>query len=378
MAYPLPGDGRNMDERRDWQLTEEIVDELGPGDPFAAAVRATRMPMVITDPGKPDNPIVYCNEAFQTLTGYARHEIVGRNCRFLQGPDTDRTAVKRLRDAVASGHDIDIDLLNYRKDGSTFWNALYLSPVRGRGGDIQFYFASQLDVSERVRAQETIAEQKAIVDREVAVRTADLEAALDAKTLLLHEVDHRVKNNLTMIGSLLRLQARTIGDAAIAGKLEAMLERIDALATVHRRLYQSEDVTRFDIGAFTENLVSDVVGASGRTDVRTSLDIERADIASRDASALGLVINEILTNSLKHAFRDGRAGELAVSATCASRTARITIADDGPGFPDGARPTGGLGAVLIERLSRQANATVSWESAEPGARVVVSFPAMCG
>ena len=82
-------------ERPDaWQMTDRLTHELGKGDPFAAAVRATRMPMIITDPRQDDNPIVFANDAFLTLTGYARDEIMGRNCRFLQGADTDKAAVR--------------------------------------------------------------------------------------------------------------------------------------------------------------------------------------------------------------------------------------------------------------------------------------------
>lgn len=362
-----------MDERKDWHLTGDIEHERGSGDPFAAAVRATRMPMVITDPNRPDNPIIFCNQAFQQLTGYDRSEIIGRNCRFLQGPDTDPAAVRKVREAIEAGEDVDVDLLNYRKDGSTFWNALYLSPVRGKAGDIQFFFASQLDVTDRVEAQRVIAEQKSIVEREVERRTADLSAALEAKTVLLHEVDHRVKNNLTMIGSLLRLQARTIGNAEISAKLEAMLERIDALATVHRRLYQSDDIALFDIGAYTENLVADVIGAAGRGEIETSVEADAIPIPSSSAAALGLVVNEILTNALKHAYAD-RGGMLKVSAKQDGGLALITIEDDGPGFEGDTPPDGGLGAVLIKRLSKQVAADVAWKASDAGTRVVVTFP----
>lgn len=79
MSGRLHGDVLN--QRDDWHLTEALDYEHGRADPFVAAVRATRMPMVITDPSEPDNPIVFCNEAFQTLTGYDREEIIGRNCR---------------------------------------------------------------------------------------------------------------------------------------------------------------------------------------------------------------------------------------------------------------------------------------------------------
>ncbi|MFX8246761.1 PAS domain-containing protein, partial [Acinetobacter baumannii] len=80
-------------------------------------------------------------------------EIIGRNCRFLQGPKTDQASIGRVREAIKAGESIEIDLLNYRKDGSAFWNALYMSPVRDDNGKVKFFFASQLDVTDRVDAQ---------------------------------------------------------------------------------------------------------------------------------------------------------------------------------------------------------------------------------
>ncbi|MCW6506925.1 histidine kinase dimerization/phosphoacceptor domain -containing protein [Lichenifustis flavocetrariae] len=364
-----------MKQRDDWHLTGDIEHESGRGDPFAAAIRATRMPMVITDPRLPDNPIVFANEAFQNLTGYGREEIIGRNCRFLQGPETDEGAVATLREAIAGENAVQIDILNYRKDGSKFWNALYLSPTRGVDGDVQFFFASQLDVTDRIEAQRQITEQKEIVEVEVQKRTLALKEALQAKTLLLHEVDHRVKNNLTMIGSLLRLQSRQIGDPAISSKLDAMLERVDALATVHRRLYQSDDITRFDVGAFTANLVADVIGASGRTDIKVDADVEELEIPSSKASALGLIINELVTNAVKHAFANGRSGTLHVFARAIDGRAILRISDDGLGMPKADTLVDGLGRTLVARLSRQVGGTTSWHGATSGTTVTIDLPA---
>ncbi len=110
------------------RLAFEIVRKVSGGDPFAAAVRATRMPMLITDPHQPDNPIIFVNDAFSRLTGYAREEIIGRNCRFLQGPDTNRDDIDRIRDAIHRRQQIEIDLLNYKKNGDTFWNRLLIAP----------------------------------------------------------------------------------------------------------------------------------------------------------------------------------------------------------------------------------------------------------
>jgi PAS domain S-box-containing protein len=357
----------------DWHLTDALDYEHGRGDPFAAAVRATRMPMVITDPAQDDNPIVFCNVAFQQLSGYAREEIIGRNCRFLQGPDTDTAAVATVRRAIEAGHDIDVDLLNYRKDGTTFWNALYLSPVRDKDGVIRFFFASQLDVTDRVNAQQIINDQKVLVEREVERRTTDLRAALDAKTILLHEVDHRVKNNLTMIGSLLRLQVRTIDDPEITAKLDSMLERVDALAVVHRQLYQSSDIARFDIGTFAQSLATDVVGSSGRSDIRLHIEAQSMFIDASHASALGLILNEILTNAIKHAFADGRVGKLSLLVEDDQERGIIRICDDGPGLPS-TRRTKSIGTSLITRLARQARAEATWSDNKPGTCVTITFP----
>lgn len=365
-----------MKQRDDWHLTERVMHEHGRGDPFAAAIRGTRMPMVITDPRQDDNPIVFANEAFQRLTGYDIKEIIGRNCRFLQGPQSDPVAVSRIRDALAAEEAISIDLLNHRKDGSIFWNALYISPVRGEDGSVQFFFASQLDVTDRVVAQQQIADQKAQVEEQVRLRTADLQAALEEKTLLLHEVDHRVKNNLTMIGALLRLQSRTLGDPQLQRTLENMLERIDALAVVHRRLYQSDDITRFDIGAFAANLAQDVLASTGRRDIRLVIDVDPVLIPASKASATGLILNELITNAVKHAFADGRSGRISLTVKQEGESVVMELCDDGPGFdPDIARPLS-IGTSLIQRLSRQIKAQTLWRTNGEGTCATVTFPAM--
>ncbi|WP_279482865.1 histidine kinase famiy protein [Aureimonas sp. SK2] len=123
-------------------------------DIFFAAVETTRMPMTVTDPYQPDNPIVFANNAFIQMTGYSREEIVGNNCRFLQGPDTDRATIAEVRAAIESRSEIATEVLNYRKDGSTFWNALFISPVYDPNGKLVYFFGSQLDVSRRRDAEE--------------------------------------------------------------------------------------------------------------------------------------------------------------------------------------------------------------------------------
>ncbi|MDR6674939.1 hybrid sensor histidine kinase/response regulator [Xanthomonas sp. 1678] len=118
-------------------------------DIFFAAVETTRMPMIVTDPRQADNPIVFVNRAFVEMTGYSSDELLGNNCRFLQGPDTDRDTVDSVREAIATRSEVAVEILNYRKDGSSFWNALFISPVYNEHGELVYFFGSQLDVSRR-------------------------------------------------------------------------------------------------------------------------------------------------------------------------------------------------------------------------------------
>jgi len=131
------------------------VDHPG-SDIFFAAVSTTRMPMIVTDPRKADNPIIFANPAFLRMTGYTSEELIGNNCRLLQGPGTDRVTISTIRDAVASNQEIATEILNYRKDGSTFWNALFISPVYDGNGEVVYFFASQLDVSRRRDAEDAL------------------------------------------------------------------------------------------------------------------------------------------------------------------------------------------------------------------------------
>jgi len=139
---------------RHWQagyIGKEGLEDRG--NIFFAAVEMTRMPMLVTDPRQPDNPIVFVNRAFLDLTLYDEKDVIGRNCRMLQGPQTDPATVAEIRKAVAEQRAIALDILNYKADGTPFWNALYLGPIFDQEGQLLYFFASQMDVTER-RASE--------------------------------------------------------------------------------------------------------------------------------------------------------------------------------------------------------------------------------
>ena len=323
------------------------------------AVKGAQLPIVISDARRFDQPIVFANPAFLALTGYQEAEVVGRNCRFLQGPETSPDTVEEIRRALAAGQPAAVEIVNYRKDGGRFWNALHISPVRNASGEIAYFLGAQRDVTE---SRETELELK---------RRA--EQALDQKTALLHEIDHRVKNNLQLLSSLLLLQSRRTEDAATRAALRRTLERVTAVATVHRRLFQGEAIDRFDFAEFVRDLVGDLTGASGRSELEVRLELEPVEVGASQAAPLALILSELVTNALRHAQPDGGRTTLHVALTPSDRSFEMVVEDDGVGRP----PEGqgdGFGLTIAGLLAQQLRADIRLEDAGPGLKATVRCP----
>lgn len=363
-----------MEQSDAWTLTDNLQLPRGQSDPFSAAIRSNRMPIIVTDLNLPDNPIIFANDSFLKLTGYERDEVNGRNCRFLQGPDTDPETVRTIRRAIEARTDVTVDILNYRKDGTTFWNALYLSPVPDAQGNVRYFFASQLDATDRKKYEFAIADQQLKLEQQVKARTSELESLLRHNTVLLHEVDHRVKNNLQMISAMLMLQSMAISDPNIKNTLQEMLERVDAMGLVHKRLYQSDNISEFDIAEFTREIAGHLVGATGRSDIALTVEATTVKIKADDAASVALVVNEAITNALKHAFPVGRGGDLLVGVKPSTSACEISIQDDGPGMAATATAKGSFGMTLIDTLVNQLRAKIEWLPVHPGTQVKITLP----
>lgn len=128
----------------------KVLDD--PDFSFIKALQTAQQNFVVTDPSLPDNPIVYATQGFLSLTGYTLDQVLGRNCRFLQGPDTDPRAVEKIRKAIEEGSDMSVCLLNYRVDGTTFWNQFFIAALRDAGGGITNYVGVQCKVSDKYAA----------------------------------------------------------------------------------------------------------------------------------------------------------------------------------------------------------------------------------
>ncbi|WP_316809137.1 PAS domain-containing protein [Pedobacter agri] len=130
--------------------------------------------IIITDNTQFDNPIIYCNKAFEKLSGYAREEVIGRNCRFLQGNERNQKARDGIRKAVIGGESITVELRNYRKGGELFWNELYISPITGDDGKVTHFIGVQNDITRRKNAEENLQHEREQVELKIEKRTREL------------------------------------------------------------------------------------------------------------------------------------------------------------------------------------------------------------
>ena len=149
------------------------------------ALGAAAEGIVISDPNQPDNPLIYVNDGFERLTGYSRQEVLGRNCRFLQGAGTDPAALSHIRECIRERRDCLVELLNYRKDGTPFWNRLSIAPLRDGEGRLTHFVGVQSDVTARKLAEERLAAANAEIVSSNTRMKRDLEAAASLQQALL-------------------------------------------------------------------------------------------------------------------------------------------------------------------------------------------------
>ena len=203
---------------------------------FRRAVNSSHTPYLITDPNQADNPVVYVNQAFLDMTGYSEEEVLGRNCRFLQGPETDATAISSLRRAVASHQDVSIELINYRKDGSPFWNEVSIAPVFNDAQELTFFFASQKDITQRRTAEEALSQahkMKALGDLTGGI-AHDFNNLLQVVSGYLDVIERTASNPAADTSSIVRNVSRAREAATRATDLTQLLlafsrsQRLDA------------------------------------------------------------------------------------------------------------------------------------------------------
>ncbi|MFL4472339.1 PAS domain-containing protein [Tateyamaria armeniaca] len=255
---------------------------------FAHAIRHSRLPLCITDPSKPDEPIVFANPAFCELTGYTEADFVGKNCRFLQGPETTQESIDQIRAALSSNAVAMVEIVNYRKSGEKFINALQIGPVYDEDGNLVFRFGSQLDVSQ-VREKE----------RKVA--------ALKTEELL-----HRLKNIVNVMTVVIKMTGRSVTDPKEYGK--KIVDRLTALGQAHFATISPDTPKVLQFRELAQMLLV-AYAPLGEAQVRLSGD--DVSIPEQSVTALTLLLHELATNAVKH-------GSLGVECGAVDLTWQVT------------------------------------------------------
>lgn len=350
------------------------------GGVFVEAVRLTRMPMAVTDATLPGNPITFANAAFAELSGYALDELMGQAPHFLNGEGTDPSTVARFDEAIEHGRDEDLEILQYRKDGSPFRAMVFASPLHNGQGGVSNHFLSYLDISRRFDAEESLKALTLTLEQRVADRTAQLEDAnqrltdlLAERDLLLVEVNHRAKNSLAVAAALLGLQRRRQADPGVRAQFKEAQERLGAMSRVHDLLSRSESSQRIDLGQYVPDLC-DALRATADNDGRINLvsDVEGDIRVSAEAAfPVGIAVTELVTNAFKYAFPPRRSGQIQVrAARIASGLVQITVQDNGVGM--GEVREGSLGFGLVHALTQQLNGKLDVQG-EDGVTITLTF-----
>ena len=317
------------------------------------------------------------NEAACAITGYSKTELVGKNIRDLIPPGDQQIAFAHFRQVKEEGQATGETRYVTKSGEVRYWL------VKAVRIDDQRLLGFTSDITDRkmmeseIRSLNTVLEQKveerthALADTNVALeeeitRRREMEdqirAALNEKTLLLREVHHRVKNNLQIIISLSNLQLRQIEDPKMRQVMAETQNRVRAMALVHEKLYKSETLSDIDLAEYVRFLTSQLF-AYYETDSRKvtlKTEIGKITLPINTAIPLGLIINELVSNALKHAFPDGRAGSLFILARREDKTINLVVEDTGICIPADLewRNTQSLGLKLVISLVNQLDGTI--------------------
>ncbi|MDF3020397.1 MAG: histidine kinase [Steroidobacteraceae bacterium] len=370
------------------KVVRDITERVRSVEQFRLAIEASPTGMLMMDES---GAIVLVNEQTEKLFGYPRAELLGQKLEMLV-PSRFRSRHPGFRLAFFADPKVRAmgagrDLYGLRKDGSEIPIEIGLNPLTTSEG--RFVLSSVVDITERKRSdreRETLLGQlqalNAELEERVTARTAELTATLREREVLLQEIHHRVKNNLQVISSLINMQLRQLEDSGSRDALEECQTRVQAIALIHEKLYQSKDYSRVPFSEYARGLAGNVFRALGVSKdlVNLELAFEELSLTVDKAIPCGLVLNELITNSLKHAFPDGRRGTVKVILRRdGAGHAMLCVSDDGVGIPPGVDPrnSASLGMSLVFMLVEQLGGSIDIQPS-PGTELRMRFPIEAG
>ncbi|MGD2244938.1 MAG: PAS domain S-box protein [Candidatus Aminicenantes bacterium] len=278
------------------------------------------------------------NQEFTRLFGYAQEETVGQNLDELIVPQKLQKNATLITEKVAKGEKVSFEAIRRHKNGRMIAVSVLASPIVIGGKQVGTYGIYR-NITERKKAEEQI------------------KASLKEKEILLQEVHHRVKNNMQIISSLLNLQSRHVKDKESLGLFKSSQNRVKSMALIHERLYQSKDFTRIDVADYVQNLTNHLFITYGinKDTIKLKMNIKDIFLDINNAIPCALIINELVSNSLKHAFPNGKKGEIQISMRPLSKDEiELVVGDNGVGMPEDAnlKNTKSLGLYLVNMLAK--------------------------
>ncbi len=258
---------------------EDFEEDLGP---FVIAANTTRMPMVFTNAKEPDHPIIYVNDAFLKLTCYDRDEILAQPFNFLLADASDQRVVDEIAAAFA-GKDDDAEVRYRHKDGTTFCATIFVNPVKNEAGAIDQYFVSLVDTTKHQQSRENAA-------------------------MLIDELNHRVKNTLATVQSIVTQALRNTSDPEVLR--ESIVTRIAALSRSHD-LLSREKWESAGLRDLIDLALSPFRVIEGHAE-RFTIEGENIRLSSKAALALGIAFNELATNAVKYGAFSNTAGTVSI------------------------------------------------------------------
>lgn len=322
---------------------------------LSSAVEQSPVSVVITNT---KGNIEYVNSKFSEITGYKFEEVRGQNPRLLKSGETPGEEYEKLWKSITGGSEWRGLFHNKRKDGTLFWESASISPIFDENRKIINFLAVKEDITDKKLKDEILLQ------------------SLKEKEIMLKEIHHRVKNNLQIISSLLKLQSSYITDPVATEYFNISQNRVKSMALIHQQLYRSSDLGRIYFEDYLFQLVNHLVRAYGTDTERIKIFIEAKGLYFGIDTAIpcGLLINELISNSLKHAFPGERQGKIEIKMFKQNEMFIIEVTDNGTGLPDNIdfRNTQSLGMQLVVTLAEQIEGNIELIK-DNGTKFIITF-----
>jgi PAS domain S-box-containing protein len=291
--------------------------------------------------------IEYVNPAFEKLYGYTSDEVLNSNPRLLQSGFQNKNYYEKFWNTIKAGEIMKGEIVNKTKDGKLLDIRFSSNPIIDDTGDIIGYIAIQSDITEQKEMEK------------------QLRNSVYEKDIMLAEIHHRVKNNLAMISAILMLQSEKTDNSTLQEELLDSTNRIKAIANIHEHLYESTNFSRVDFAKNIKSLIQSIIESQAfkkKISVKNTGEICFLNI--NQSIYCSIIINEVVTNILNHAFKNRPKGSIEINLQEENGFITICIYDDGHPLPDSFPDeyTSGLGIELIHILARQLEGTFSFRS----------------